>query len=244
MSTSSSHPATRPAHPASVPTSAAARCRRCSWRWHSGFPISEIWNLTGQPAAAVPWDFDGDGAADVGAAGRPAVRRGDAAVAVRADRGRATVGPPATAGVMRLRPHGNWPPGGQLRRRPAWRRRTGGRQPLVVDRRRRRGPVCGRAACRLAPLKYTRVMVGWLAKRLPEVVDHQAFRVDRGVRAAASAARVQHIPECDAVGKQCGQSGVIAGRCIEAEQRAGDQRQGFGGLPVILTGRQRRDTGE
>jgi amidase len=24
-------------------------------------PYQEVWNLTGQPAAAVPWDFDGDG---------------------------------------------------------------------------------------------------------------------------------------------------------------------------------------
>ena len=39
-------------------------------------------------------------AADLGAARRPAVRRGDVVVAVRADRGRATVGAPATAGVI------------------------------------------------------------------------------------------------------------------------------------------------
>lgn len=24
-------------------------------------PYQQVWNLTGQPAAAVPWDFDGDG---------------------------------------------------------------------------------------------------------------------------------------------------------------------------------------
>ena len=53
-------PGTARARRASAPTSTAARCRRCCW-WGSGFPYFPVWNVTGQPAAVVPWDLDGDG---------------------------------------------------------------------------------------------------------------------------------------------------------------------------------------
>ena len=110
-------------------------------------PYFPVWNLTGQPAAVVPWDFDGDGLPIVGAARRPAVRRGDAAVAVRTDRSRQAVGPPATAGVItwptRLRSIA--PPGGQLCARPHGMGRAGRRQPLVLDRSSGLVPACDTA---------------------------------------------------------------------------------------------------
>ena len=63
-------------------------------------PFFEIWNLTGQPAAAVPWGLDGNGVPlSIQLVGRPE-RRGDAGVARRADRDRPTVGAAAAAGVM------------------------------------------------------------------------------------------------------------------------------------------------
>ena len=78
-------------------------------------PFFEIWNLTGQPAAAVPWGLDRNGVPlSIQLVGRP-MRRGDAAVAERADRGGQTVGAPATAGVMTARsparPSSFWPGG-------------------------------------------------------------------------------------------------------------------------------------
>jgi len=36
-------------------------------------PYFPVWNMTGQPAAVVPWGLDGDGPAVLGSAGRPAV---------------------------------------------------------------------------------------------------------------------------------------------------------------------------
>ena len=73
--------------------------------WHC--PFTAMWNFTGQPAAAVPAGLDTRRDADVGPADRAAERRGHAAVAGRADRGRAALG--ATCARSQL--------SGRLRRR-------------------------------------------------------------------------------------------------------------------------------
>ena len=39
---------------------AAARCRR-SWPLRRRVPFQALFNVTGQPAAVVPWGLDGDG---------------------------------------------------------------------------------------------------------------------------------------------------------------------------------------
>ncbi len=59
-STSSSRPATPAARRGSGPTNGSAASRAC-WRSSQRVPFFEIWNLTGQPAAAVPWGLDAKG---------------------------------------------------------------------------------------------------------------------------------------------------------------------------------------
>ena len=101
-------------------------------------PYNGVWNVTGQPAASVPAGFGADGLPRVGAARRPPGRRGHAAVARRAARGRAPVGAAAPARV-------------RSERRDAAscsssRARGGahGRRALLLERARPRAPSAGR----------------------------------------------------------------------------------------------------
>ena len=63
-------------------------------------PYNGVWNVTGQPAASVPAGFGSDGLPRGGAARWARQRRDHAAVAGRADRGRAPLGAAAPARVL------------------------------------------------------------------------------------------------------------------------------------------------
>src|ERR1700722_736943 len=75
---------------------------------------------------------------------------------------------------------------------------------------------------------------GVVGEQLGKVVDHQAFRVDRGVRAASSAARVQHIPQGDSVRSQRRKAGLVWRVLVETEKLSGDGPERISWIAVIL----------
>ena len=92
-------PGRRAARRASARCRAAVRCGRSNTV--AGWcPTTACWNVTGQPACSVPAGLHRGRPAARGAARRQAERRGDAAVAGRADRGRAPLGAGSPAWLL------------------------------------------------------------------------------------------------------------------------------------------------
>ena len=84
-----------PAVAAPAPKIGALQARGALWTLNAvagWVPYNGVWNLTGQPAAAVPAGFSTEGLPLRGAGRRPARPRGAADGAGRADRGRAPLG--------------------------------------------------------------------------------------------------------------------------------------------------------